>query len=178
MKAPTMGCWVRPTSYRLATPAARCNLIGYSPWVVPRTPTLDEEIQKGSRMKKLLCSLAVLTMVLSLCGCDDDNSDSGPAPGVDVTGTWKGTSSDAISFTITLVQQPNGSIAGTVRRQEGYTGSASGNVSGNDFNMHVIWNYGGTGDYNGSVYGNAIEGTFDETTGYIRQRGTFTAFKQ
>lgn len=129
-------------------------------------------------MNKLLCSLAVLTMVLSLCGCDDDSSDSGPAPGVDVTGTWKGTSSDAISFTITLVQQPNGSIAGTVRRQEGYTGSASGNISGNDFSMHVIWNYGGTGNYNGSVYGNAIEGTFDETTGSIRQIGTFTAFKQ
>mgnify|MGYP000888397751 CR=1 FL=1 len=129
-------------------------------------------------MKRLLCSFAVLAVIFSLCGCEDDNDDSSPATGVDVTGTWKGTSSDAISFTITLVQQPSGAVTGTVRRQEGYTGSASGNVRGNKFSMHVIWNYGGTGDYAGMVYGNAIEGTFDETTGYIRQRGTFTAFKQ
>lgn len=117
-------------------------------------------------------------MVLSLCGCDDDNSDSGPAPGVDVTGTWKGISSASISFTVSLVQQPNGLIAGSIVRQEGYTGSVSGNVSGNEFSMHVIWNYGGTGDYNGTVYGNAIEGTSEEITGYIRQTGTFTALKQ
>ena len=144
-----------------------------------RLGNVDENIQKGPNVKKFLRSLATLAVVLSLCGCDDnDNSNSGPAPGVDVTGTWKGTSSAAISFTATLVQQSNGSMSGTVRRQEGYTGSASGNVSGNDFSMHVIWNYGGTGDYNGTVYGNSIEGTFDETTGNIRQNGTFTAFKQ
>ena len=117
-------------------------------------------------------------MIISLCGCGDDNGDSGPAPGVDITGTWKGTSSDGIAFTMTLAQQPNGSVAGTVRRQEGYTGSVSGNVSGSDFSLYVIWSYGGTGDYNGSIYGNEIEGTFDETYGIIRQRGTFTASKQ
>ena len=77
-------------------------------------------------------------MIISLCGCGDDNGDSGPAPGVDITGTWKGTSSDGIAFTMTLAQQPNGSVAGTVRRQEGYTGSVSGNVSGSDFSLYVI----------------------------------------
>ncbi len=129
-------------------------------------------------MKKLLCSFGVLILLLALCGCGSDDGNSGPAPGVDVTGTWKGTSSDDISFTISLVQQPNGSVGGTVSRQEGYTGSVSGDVSGNSFYMHVIWNYGGTGNYDGTIIGNAIEGTFDETTGYIRQRGTFTAFRK
>jgi len=129
-------------------------------------------------MKKLLATLQVLTVCIFLCSCDNDSGDSGPAPGVDVTGTWKGISSASISFTITLVQQSNGSLAGTIRRQEGYTGSATGKVSGNEFFMHVIWNYGGTGDYNGTIYGNAIEGTSHETTGYIQQSGTFTAIKQ
>ena len=36
-----MRCWVRPTSCRSAHAFARCTPIEYSPWVVPRTLTLE-----------------------------------------------------------------------------------------------------------------------------------------
>ena len=130
-------------------------------------------------MKKAPYLVGLTILAIALCGCDEGGgSDSGPAAGVNVTGTWQGTSSDGISFTANIAQQPDGAIAGTVRRQEGYTGTISGRVSGTDFSMHVIWTYGGVGDYEGDVIGNSIEGTFDERVGAIRMTGTFTAFKQ
>ena len=130
-------------------------------------------------MRKLLCLIGLILLPLSLCGCDDgDGGSSGPAEGVDITGTWKGMSSDQISFTANLVQQPDGAFAGSSRRQEGYTGSVNGQISGYNFTMHIIWTYGGTGDYEGDVAGNAIEGSYVETTGGQVLRGTFTAFRQ
>ena len=130
-------------------------------------------------MSKLLCLIGLLLLPFNLCGCDDsDNGGSGPASGVDITGTWKGMSSDQVSFTADIVQQPNGALAGSIRRQEGYTGSISGQVRGYGFTMHVIWTYGGTGDYEGDVVGNSIEGTCVERTGMRTWRGTFTAFRQ
>ena len=131
-------------------------------------------------MKRALAVVGIMVLVLSLCGCDDNDGGgkSGPAEGVDLTGTWDGRSSDGISFVATIVQQSNGSLGGTVRRQEGHIGSISGHVKGTEFYMHVIWNYGGTGDYSGDIIGNAIEGYATENTGAYWWRGTFTAFRQ
>ena len=130
-------------------------------------------------MKKSLCLIGLILLPLALCSCDDGGGgSSGPAEGVDVTGTWRGISSYQISFTGHFVQQPDGTLSGSTSRQEGYTGSVSGRVSGNSFNMHVIWTYGAIGDYEGDIIGNAMEGTFVETSGGIRQTGTFTAFRQ
>ena len=130
-------------------------------------------------MKRFCYLIALTLMSLVLCGCDDgDGGNSGPAEGVDLTGKWQGMSSDQVSFTADIVQQPNGALAGSIRRQEGYTGSISGQVRGYGFAMHVIWTYGGTGDYEGDVVGNSIEGTCVERTGMRTWRGTFTAFRQ
>lgn len=129
-------------------------------------------------MKRMFYLVGLILLPLALYGCGGDDGTSGPAEGVDVTGTWKGMSSDGIAFTANLVQQGDGTLTGTVVRQEGYSGSAGGRVSGHDFAMHVIWTYGGTGDYEGEISGNAMEGTFNETLGAMRMTGTFTAFKQ
>ena len=118
-------------------------------------------------------------MILVATGCDSDSGgSSGPADGVNITGTWKGMSSDGIAFTTKLIQQPNGALAGTITRQEGWNGSVSGQVNGTEFHIHVIWGYGGTGDYDGDIIGNAIEGTSVERSGSQEWRGTFTALKQ
>ena len=130
-------------------------------------------------MKIMKCLILLTLIAVSFCGCDDSGSgSSGPAEGVDITGRWQGMSSDQVPFTADLVQQPDGAIAGSIRRQEGYTGSVSGQVGGYGFSMHIIWTYGGSGDYEGDIVGNAIEGTCVERTGARVWHGTFTAFRQ
>ena len=130
-------------------------------------------------MKKILILIGLILLPFAMCGCGgDDGGSSGPAEGVNVTGTWNGISSDQVSFTANFTQQPDGALAGSVRRQDGYTGSVSGQVSGYNLDMHVIWNYGGSGNYEGNIVGNSIEGTFDEQVGTTKMTGTFSAFKQ
>ena len=113
-----------------------------------------------------------------LCGCDDDsNSSKGAADGVDVTGTWYGRGSSGGSFTANIVQTGS-DVTGTVVQQQGYTGQIQGNISGYDFQMHIVWAFGAYGDYSGIIRGNAIEGTFTERYGNYVDQGTFTAFRK
>ena len=132
------------------------------------------------RIKRITIGRALLLFTLllsSLCGCDDDNSDSGAAAGVNVTGIWYGRGSSGGIFTANVVQSGS-DVTGTITQQQGYTGQIQGHISGYEFYMHIVWAIGGFGDYMGIIRGNAIEGTFTERYGNYIDRGTFTAFRK
>lgn len=101
----------------------------------------------------------VLTMALVLplfCGCDGGGD--GEAPAVDVTGTWKGTSTFAgstSSETLHLTQTSDGNVSGTDADGLNYSGEVSGNtlslvasVSNGSDNLSL--------DVSGEVSGNTV----------------------
>lgn len=122
---------------------------------------------------RYLCAVAVAAPMICLCGCEGGGDDDA-APTVDVTGSWRGTSTfagEASSGTLTLAQDGS-SVTGTDEDGVQYAGSVSGNTlhltssvsnGGDVVSIDVEGPVTGdtmalSGELNGSVQGTHING--------------------
>lgn len=79
--------------------------------------------------------VALSGLLVFFAGCDDGGG--GPAPTVDVTGRWEGTSGGGQAFTFDLVQT-GASVSGTTTAGA-YTAEVAGSVEGNRVEFTILW---------------------------------------
>lgn len=123
----------------------------------------------------IMASVAALAAAMVVCmmtGCEDSNSESSPP--VNVSGTWRGSSTgdDPVnsdpSITMILTQSGN-SLTGSI---DGV--SFSGSVNGNGISSTFQGGEGDTVTLEGAIDGHTMSGTWVSTT---TESGTWTATK-
>jgi hypothetical protein len=70
-------------------------------------------------------------------GSPAGNGVTGDAPALDVSGTWEMNIMGEMSATVTLTQEPDGSLSGSFSVDMG-SGDVTGSVSGNKLNMNIL----------------------------------------
>ncbi len=116
----------------------------------------------------------ILFSVLFFFSCDFSVDDRPSPPTVDVSGNWRGQSSDGIGFRATMVQTGS-NLSGGVVRSDGIRGYIAGSVEKNRASWKMVWDVGTTGSYKGTVDGNQMTGTFSEDWQGVKLSGTFSA---
>ena len=97
-------------------------------------------------MKKLVCALFLLTLLIS-CG-DGGGGDSSTPASVNATGTWFGSYNSTVfgaqTMALVLLRDGDG-LTGTYYSSTGATGSISGSVSGNTASLKITLTTPGCG---------------------------------
>ncbi|MCX7006151.1 MAG: hypothetical protein NTY53_02695 [Kiritimatiellaeota bacterium] len=117
---------------------------------------------------KAILGLVVLMLVVVGCG---GGGDSGPS--VDVTGTWRVSASDGSASSMSLTQDANGVVTGTV---DGIP--MTGSVDGNNLSLSASPDPSTVLSIAGTVEGNTMSGNYEARGPAATVTGTWTATKR